>query len=292
VPVHERLYRRLGAEERPGRRAAWRPIADFALPSVKRGWVYKLMLFGSFLPLVGATFALYFLGQTGAWSAYEGLAPEIARERFAPLAGAFFGVQLFFMTFFAAVAGGPLIAEDLRRHALELYFSKPVRPVDYALGKWVALLVALVGVMSGPIVGAGAAAIGFVPGGWAAFGDLILRMAGAGALCAAVSALVVLGVSAVGRSGRYAVVLWFVVSIFTHLASVIVVAQTRDGRFSAISFRDALRVVCYDVMNVPWEGLPFAAEQPSTGLCLLVLGAWCAAAATVVASRLRKAARS
>lgn len=292
MPVHDLVYRRLTAAERPGRRATWRPIADFALIGARRGWVYRLLKLAAYVPLVGAVFALYFLGQTGTWASLEGVDPARVREQFAPWAARFFGVQFFFMTFFAAVAGGPLVAEDLRRHALELYFSKPVRPVDYAFGKWAAVFLALATVMVVPLLGAGVALFGFVPGGFAAFGDLTLRACLAGAFAAAVGALVVLGVSAVGRSGRYAVVLWFVVSMFTHLAAIVLVAQTRDGRFAVASFRDSVRLAAGSIMNVPWDGETFSGEAPSPAAALGVLALWCAGAAATLYARLRKAATS
>lgn len=292
MPVHETTYRRLeGARPAPSR-FVFLPIAAYALEGHRRGWLYKAARYASYLPPIAVGFALYAMSQAPTASPVDAAGIAAARAQFALPCFEYFGVQLFFMTFFAALAGGPTVSEDLRRHALELYFSKPVTAFDYVLGKWWGLCRALAGSMLIPTLCAGAALVGFAPGGLEAHGEPVLRGLVAGAFCAAVCAFVAIGVSSVGRSARYAVVLWFVVTLFTHFASKLLVAQTRDDRFAAISFRDDLRIVCARIMGIEWTPSWAGSEPPSFALAAAALAFWVALAALALRSRLRAGARS
>jgi ABC-type transport system involved in multi-copper enzyme maturation permease subunit len=233
---------------------------------------------------------LYFINQATTGAVAESSPPEVLRERMAVPAFEYLGVQLFFSTFFTAIAGGPVVAEDLRRHALELYFSKPVRPIDYAAGKWCGVFRGVATTTVAPAALAAVFLFAFASGGYAAYGDLVWRGLAAATFASAVFTTVVLGVSAAGRSGRYAVVLWFVISFFTHLASKVLVGATGDGAFAAVSFRDQIRVVAARIMDVPWDPGRPGDEPPGVGLCLSLSGGYCLLAAVVLARRLRKAA--
>lgn len=292
MPVHETVYRRYGADRPSGGRSAILAVASYAVLGHRGGWLYKFARYASFAPPLVVGGILYITNQTAAGLQAATLDPVLLREQYAGPAFAYFGVQLFFNTFFTAIAGGPVVAEDLRRHALELYFSKPIRPLEYAFGKWLGVFAAVSGAMTLPIAIAGGMLLAFAPGGFAAYGDLVLRAVVAGTFASAVSSLVVLGVSSTGKSGRYAVVLWFVVSFFTHLASKVLVAATGEGAFAAFSFRDEIRVVAARIMDVPWDPGRPGEEAPSGYLCLGALVGWCLAAAAALRYRLKGAARS
>jgi len=55
------------------------------------------------------------------------------------------GFMFFFVTgfiwilLFTAVAGGPIIAEDIEYNAITLYFSRPIERMDYFIGKYLTL---------------------------------------------------------------------------------------------------------------------------------------------------------
>jgi ABC-2 type transport system permease protein len=52
----------------------------------------------------------------------------------------FMNVQAFFVVFLAALTGPGLIAPDLANNALPLYFSRPLKRLDYAIARLAALL--------------------------------------------------------------------------------------------------------------------------------------------------------
>lgn len=54
------------------------------------------------------------------------------------LGGSYLNGMLFFLIaiILAAVVSSGLISRDMRDNSLVLYFSRPIRPVDYILGKW------------------------------------------------------------------------------------------------------------------------------------------------------------
>jgi hypothetical protein len=290
VPIHERTYRRIEGEKSFRGRIPWIAVSDYALVAIRRGWLFKAARFATFLPAVGATFGLYVAAQGAAQTVPP--PPEEARLAIEGVAFAYFGVQLSFSTFFAALAGGPVIAEDLRRHALELYFSKPLSGFHYLLGKWFAVFRELSFATVLPTAASAAALIGFGFGGFAAYGGLAALALLAATLASAICALVALGVSAVGRSARYAVVLWFVVSLFTHLGSIVLKTTIGDERFAVVSFRDDLLYLSAWIMDVRPRFGRAPGETPGPEWCAAALAAWCGGAAFLLSRRVRREGRS
>ncbi|AMV36499.1 ABC transporter permease [Planctomyces sp. SH-PL62] len=64
----------------------------------------------------------------------------------------FFQVQLFFTFLLVMMVGPDLISQDLRFNALPLYLSRPLRRIDYFLGKFGVIAVFLLAVMLIPAV--------------------------------------------------------------------------------------------------------------------------------------------
>ncbi|HYC79315.1 MAG TPA: ABC transporter permease subunit [Planctomycetota bacterium] len=268
-------------------------IASYAHRQTRRGKLYWGMVIVSWIPALGWIIALYTMSQ-GTELIPAGLQDAEHRDRVRALflgpADTFFGHQLLLATFLAALTACPLISEDLRRHALALYFSRPTTAFHYVLGKWLAVMSSMLRVFALPTLALCIVAFSLVPRG-AEFGwPIAARLFAAEAYASAVCATVALGVSAIGRSSRYSVVLWFVVSFFTHLASGLLIVATQEPEFAFVSFRDDLQLVAARILDLPPEA--GAVEGPSPWVAFAISMAWCAGAVVLLASRTRSAERT
>lgn len=123
----------------------------------------------------------------------------------------FIGVQMIACTFLLAMVAAPLIAEDRRTGAMELYFSRPLRRRDYVLGKLLAAgLVPAVALVL-PFLLLWILVVGMAPPDTA---GSLLGLLPPGLLGAVVAAVVltttILGLSAVGDRGRTVGVIYVV----------------------------------------------------------------------------------
>lgn len=204
-------YRRLPTRAR--RWAPW-PIARTALALAlrKRASKFALMACAFVVFLHGTTIiGQVFVGRMLDRSAAA--IPSLARlwrrpsarpsARSTPMLSTFLGVQADATVVLLGVVAAGLIAEDWRTRAFELYFSRPLRPLDYVIGKGlVALLVPTVTIVV-PFVLLLLFAIGIAPDLPAGELWLLLLPGLLGACaCALLLATTILGASAVGERGR------------------------------------------------------------------------------------------
>jgi ABC-2 type transport system permease protein len=61
-------------------------------------------------------------------------------------------LRVLVMAIFVAVQAPELVSRDLRSHVLPLYFSRPIRPADYPLAKYVAFTAACLVMMEAPLL--------------------------------------------------------------------------------------------------------------------------------------------
>ncbi|MBK6923352.1 MAG: hypothetical protein IPH07_38545 [Deltaproteobacteria bacterium] len=203
-------YRRLPTRAR--RWAPW-PIARTALALALRKRASKFAL-------MACAFVVFLHGTTIIGQVFVGRMLE--QERSGDLTGAivastisqaigqvhatlstFLGVQLHATAVLLGVVAAGLIAEDRRTRAFELYFSRPLRPLDYVIGKGlVALLVPTVTIVV-PFVLLLLFAIGIAPDSLAGeLWPLLLPGLLGACACALLLATTILGASAVGERGR------------------------------------------------------------------------------------------
>jgi len=69
------------------------------------------------------------------------------------------------MTIFVAVQAPELVSRDIRSHVLPLYFSRPIKPVDYPLAKYLGFTAACLVMMEVPLLALYAGSIANVHGG-------------------------------------------------------------------------------------------------------------------------------
>lgn len=141
--------------------------------------------------------------------------------------------QSFLAMIAVAIAGPPLIAKDLRSKAFLVYFSKPIRPWQYLLGKlstvaffvfsltlFPALLLYVVGVALSPDLGTMLATF-----------PIVLRIVATSLMIAIPVSLVVLTLSSLTKDRRVATFAWLAVWIFGEIAfrALTVDVGTRNG---------------------------------------------------------------
>lgn len=203
-------YRRLPA--RSHRWAPW-PIARTALALAlrKRASKFALMAcaFVVFLhgtTIIGQVFVDRMLAQERGDDLTGALVASAVGQAIGQVHGTlstFLGVQLHATAVLLGIVAAGLIAEDRRTRAFELYFSRPLRPRDYVLGKGlVALLVPTVTIVV-PFVLLLLFAIGIAPDSLAGeLWPLLLPGLLGAILCALLLASTILGASAIGERGR------------------------------------------------------------------------------------------
>lgn len=130
----------------------------------------------------------------------------------------FIGTQLFFTAILLGVGFGGIIADDRRTGAFELYFSRPLSRLDYALGKLLAAALVPMTTIVLPFVVLWVAVVGIAPSG---ISDELVGLIVPGLVTALLATLLltttIVGVSAVGERGRTVAVLY--VTLFVILGA-------------------------------------------------------------------------
>lgn len=198
-------YRRLPSP-RPSRWTPW-PIARTALVLAFRRRSAKVA--AAVCGFVVFAHALTLAGQVLIGRASE-RADDLASTMVAYAIGqvhgtlsTFLGVQLHTTAILLAVVAGGLIAEDRRTHAFELYFSRPLTTLDYAIGKGLVALVLPAVTVFVPFVALWLLAVGIAPDDLATeLWQLLLPGLLGAAICTILLATTILGASALGDRGR------------------------------------------------------------------------------------------
>ncbi len=131
--LREQGYARWEGELRTG--GAWKPIFFAGIRSIWKRRFAKAVLAANVIPF------LFYLG-----ALYVATKPELKMfthlVRLLSSDSAFFhsfytnGFSYFWLLVLCIFGGADLIAGDLRHHALTLYFSRPVSPLQYLMGKF------------------------------------------------------------------------------------------------------------------------------------------------------------
>lgn len=165
-------------------------------------------------------------------------------------------LQMLWVLIVVARVGAGVIANDLKARALPIYFSKPVTPATYLLGKWagVASFVALVTLV--PSLSAFALGITLTggPETWAQVVTLALDLTASGTMVCVVSAAVILAFSSITSDKRYVTVGWVAICLLPAFAQAIVneslPADLRVGWLGCISLRDDIVIVTEHLFRI------------------------------------------
>jgi len=158
-------------------------------------------------------------------------------------------VQLILVAVVVSRVGPPLISGDLKARALPIYFARPVTPVTYLLGKWIAVAVFIAAAMLIPNLVALAAGT-LVTGGlqtWQATADLGLDLLLSGLGVCVLAGTIILALSSMSSDHRYVTVGWLAVCVLltfvqTVLDKALAVEDTK-GILGCVSLRDNVLVL-------------------------------------------------
>lgn len=130
--IHDLGYKRYVGTRRP-QSTRWRVIVKNLVASSWRGWWrMKLWIIGAVITTVGIGVPMYISrNQIFEQMVSHGVAMRWA-DALLPVAFRFFP---WFGFILGATVAASQVARDTRAGAFEFYFSRPVRPIDYVLGK-------------------------------------------------------------------------------------------------------------------------------------------------------------
>jgi ABC-2 type transport system permease protein len=148
--IHDLGYKRYVGTRRP-QSTRWRVIVKNLVATSWRGWWrMKLWIIGAAITTVGIGVPMYiFRNQMFEALMRHGQAMKFA-DALLPIGFRFFN---WFGFILGATVAASQVARDTRAGAFEFYFSRPVRPIDYVLGKvgGTALVMALA-IAAGPFL--------------------------------------------------------------------------------------------------------------------------------------------
>ncbi len=165
-------------------------------------------------------------------------------------------IQMFWVLFVVARIGAGVIANDLKARALPIYFSKPVTPATYLLGKW-AVVASFVAVIT-LVPSLAAFVLGIIltggPGTWAQVFTLAVDLTATGALVCVVSAAAILALSSITSDQRYVTVAWVAICLLPIIAQAIVKeslpAESRMGWLGCLSLHDDIVIVIEYLLRI------------------------------------------
>lgn len=237
MPIFDQGYQHWSGQL-TGHAWRWLAITRHGLRVATSGWAIKLVLFAAAMPAIVLAFALSLWGllerNSDAITAFLPFLGFLGKDILAgPLPyreviwtlsfSIFLWVEMFFAMLLILLAGPNLISQDLRYNAFPLYFSRPLRRIDYFVGK-LGVIVALLGaIMIVPSV------IAYVLGMLFSLDITILRdtfgillAAIAYGLVVSISAgTLILALSSLSRNSRYVALMWVGMWIVTGAVSTV-----------------------------------------------------------------------
>jgi ABC-2 type transport system permease protein len=156
---------------------------------------------------------------------------------------AFLSQQGFFVFIISIYAGAGLISNDLKANALQIYFSKPITRRDYLLGKlgvlvfFLALPTLVPGVLLYILAILFEGNIEFFQENYWVLGSIV----GYSLLIIFTCGLIIMGLSSVGKSSRFAGISFAAIFFFTQILSVVMGAILRTSGMGWISLDNNFR---------------------------------------------------
>jgi ABC-type transport system involved in multi-copper enzyme maturation permease subunit len=217
VTLHSKSYQPYAGELEPPRTRPWVIVRRELRLAVRKRWVRRLLFF-ALIPLAVTIVTLYFqlivekVTQAHVFgrNLYEG----------------FYGVEVFFLVLMVAAAGSDLIAKDTASRAHQLYFSRPIRPIHYLLGKLGALFVVLFALLAPPgILLALANLLLASEPDYGGFASKVGELTVYGVVAALSAGVFISLLSAYGQRARYVGLFWVGIYFFSQVASGVLVER-------------------------------------------------------------------
>ena len=225
----------------------------------KSPWI-KGVIFFALIPAIGLSAFLVLWGLLEQKSSiltpvlflFRGLPPEVMegpkgyRAVFWTLAfHAFLNIELFFSMLLVLLVGPNLISQDLRFNAIPLYFSRPLRRVDYFLGKLgvIATFVALVSIIPPVLAYLIGVAFSLDVTVFRDTGHLLAASVAYGTVIVVSAGTLMLAISSLSRNSRMVGAIWIGLWIVSGVSAGILTETVRQDWCPTVSYlNDLLRV--------------------------------------------------
>jgi ABC-2 type transport system permease protein len=265
VPVFDQGYRKWHGERTGAGRRWWTIARSGCAVALKNKWVKFLVLAGIAPCLMFAIMlALWgFVEQQADWAvtfvrSATGLSEEVLPDLKAlrnivwTIAfGAFMAGQTFYVFALVLMVGPDLISRDLRFNAIPLYLSRPLRRIDYFLGKLGVIGLLVASVIVAPAV------LAFTLG--AAFSldisvvrdefHLLAGCVGYGLVVVFSAGLLMLAMSSLSRNSRICGAMWIGLLVITNGVGNGVYHATLEKNWLALSYPTLLGETCRYAIN-------------------------------------------
>jgi len=165
----------------------------------------------------------------------------------------FFGVETFFAMILVLAVGPDLVSQDLRFNAMPLYFSRPLRRVDYFVGKLGVIAFFLAAVAVAPAVAAYALGVAFsldlgvVRDTW----RLLAGSLAFGAVVVASAGTLMLAVSSLSKNSRLVGATWVGLWIVSNVTASVLEQTVHKEWCSVVSYTANLDRVREVLMGTP-----------------------------------------
>jgi len=176
----------------------------------------------------------------------------------------FFVVQVYFAMFLVLLVGPNLVSQDLRFNAMPLYFSRPLRRIDYFMGK-----LGVIGVFLGAVAVL-PALIAWVLGvlfsmDWTVITDtgrLLGASLGYGLVIVLSAGMLMLAISSLSRNSRYVAVIWFGFWMLTMGVASVLEDTVRSNWCPLLSYTGNLRRMAAALLDTraAWQRLDDLAQ--------------------------------
>jgi ABC-2 type transport system permease protein len=273
-PVHDQTYRRYGGSRLPLGRA-WLVIFRAGFRTFLSRKVFLGLLLLAWVPFLVRTVQIY------AVVTY----PQAAQVL--PITAAMFrsfvefqGLFAFFVTVYV---GAGLIAQDHRAHALQLYLSKPIRRIEYVVGKLAILgaYLALVTLLPALLLLVMQVALAGTLDLHRQSPGLVPAVVLASLLRVIVPAVTMLALSSLSNSSRYVAVLYAGMTFVSEALYGVLFLVTGSTRVAWVSFSRNFDVVTDALFRLP------ARHDTPVPIAFLVIAALLAVSASVLERRVR-----
>lgn len=249
--IHDLGYRRYKGERRP-QSARWRVLVRNVLSTSWRGWWnMKVWVIGAAVTITVMAVLMYVM-RNEFWENLTRLDSKVPRaDGMLPMSFSFLSKFAFILTMTVCAQ---IIANDLKTGAFEFYFSRPLRPIDYVLGKVVGAVVVIGLVLFvGPVLlSLFRLAIAKNSSQLSNLVWLVPKTVAAAAIATLAYAVIPLAFSALSSNRRYAIAAWAVFHLVVSNIAVAIAANPKlnISALGAINMTDSLLTVIYRIFDM------------------------------------------
>lgn len=201
--------------------------------ALRKPWVRRLLI-GAAIPLLFMTALLYFNVVIEGRTRARILNLEVYTN--------LYKAEVLFLMLLMAAAGSGSIARDIASRAHQLYFSRPLSPLQYCLGKILALF--LLFSLSFAVPGLALCAVDLALSSEpdvAAFGLKLAQVGGQALLLSAATACLIACLSAYGKRSRAIGMVWVGVYIFSSVVARLLARRDLEHWANLISIQHLFR---------------------------------------------------